>query len=79
MKCRTCTDNENGFCDRYGRLVDDEDTCYPVYRVRCSWCGQHTVIKDLQRTERERHADYQFYCPTCRQLRYFRKSDIEEE
>lgn len=25
--CRTCIDNEDGFCDRKGILVDDEDSC----------------------------------------------------
>ena len=25
--CRTCIDNEDGFCDRKGLLVDDEDSC----------------------------------------------------
>jgi hypothetical protein len=25
--CRTCIDNEDGFCDRKGILVDDEDFC----------------------------------------------------
>ena len=78
MNCRDCEDNENGLCDRYGRLVDDDDICYPVFRVRCSWCGQRIVLKQLM-VAAERHADFQFYCPTCRQFRYFRKRDIEEE
>lgn len=25
--CKTCLDNEDGFCDRKGILVDDEDSC----------------------------------------------------
>lgn len=25
--CKTCTDNEDGLCDRKGILVDDEDSC----------------------------------------------------
>ena len=25
--CGTCADNEDGFCDRKGILVTDEDTC----------------------------------------------------
>ena len=76
-ECRNCTDNDNGFCDKYGRLVDDDDTCYPIYRVRCSWCGQRTVIKRL-REANEKHSAYQFYCPTCRTVRYFRKEDIDD-
>ena len=79
MNCRDCKDNENGLCDRYGHLVDDDDICYPIYRVRCSWCGQRTIIKRLREAENEKHVDFQFFCPTCRQLRYFRKCDIGEE
>lgn len=25
--CKTCIDNEDGFCDRKGILVEDEDGC----------------------------------------------------
>lgn len=25
--CKTCLDNEDGFCDRKGILGDDEDSC----------------------------------------------------
>ena len=25
--CKTCIDNEDGFCDRKGILVEDEDSC----------------------------------------------------
>lgn len=25
--CETCTYNDDGFCDRKGILVEDEDTC----------------------------------------------------
>ncbi len=25
--CKTCIDNEDGFCDRKGILVEDEDIC----------------------------------------------------
>ena len=25
--CKTCIDNEDGFCDRKGILVTDEDSC----------------------------------------------------
>lgn len=25
--CKTCVDNEDGFCDRKGILVTDEDSC----------------------------------------------------
>ena len=25
--CKTCADNEDGFCDRKGILVEDEDGC----------------------------------------------------
>lgn len=25
--CRTCIDNDDGFCDRIGILVEDEDYC----------------------------------------------------
>lgn len=25
--CGTCVDNEDGFCDRKGILVEDDDTC----------------------------------------------------
>lgn len=25
--CDTCADNDDGLCDRTGRLVEDDDTC----------------------------------------------------
>ena len=25
--CKTCVDNEDGFCDRKGILVEDDDQC----------------------------------------------------
>ncbi len=25
--CKTCTDNDDGLCDRLGTLVEDDDTC----------------------------------------------------
>lgn len=25
--CRTCIDNEDGFCDRKGILVEEDDSC----------------------------------------------------
>lgn len=81
MNCRDCEDNENGLCDRYGRLVDDDDTCCPIYHVRCSWCGKRSVLKKLIRVDlpNKTWQEYQFYCQTCRQTRYFRWRDIERE
>ncbi len=31
--CRTCIDNEDGFCDRKGILVDDEDSCENIEKT----------------------------------------------
>lgn len=25
--CRTCIDNDNGFCDRKGILIEEDDSC----------------------------------------------------
>lgn len=25
--CKTCKENDNGFCDRIGRMVEDDDWC----------------------------------------------------
>ena len=25
--CETCQENDNGFCDRIGRMVEDDDWC----------------------------------------------------
>lgn len=25
--CETCKENDNGFCDRIGRMVEDDDWC----------------------------------------------------
>lgn len=25
--CKTCIDNDNGFCDQKGILIDDDDSC----------------------------------------------------
>lgn len=35
--CKTCLDNEDGFCDRKGILVDDEDSCE---KHREDWCDR---------------------------------------
>lgn len=28
--CKTCIDNDNGFCDRKGILVEDDDQCTEI-------------------------------------------------
>ena len=32
--CKTCKDNDNGLCDRTGRLIDDDDHCDSWH---CNW------------------------------------------
>lgn len=33
--CKTCKENDNGLCDRTGRLVEDDDQCE-------KWTGNQT-------------------------------------
>lgn len=35
--CKTCIDNEDGFCDRKGILVEDEDSCNKHREGRVEW------------------------------------------
>jgi len=65
-ECRDCAwKNSNSVCEKYGHLVEDDDTCFPVFEVRCSWCGQRTTLKKLkpaEKTEGSRdHSDYEFF------------------
>ena len=76
LTCSKCVDNDDGFCDRYGKIVNDDDTCQPVIRVRCSWCGKSTVVRYLE-SAKSKGTDYKFFCPTCKQERYLREEDID--
>ncbi|MDO5362841.1 MAG: hypothetical protein Q4F03_09380 [Eubacteriales bacterium] len=46
--CSTCIDNEDGFCDRRGILVEEDDTCE-------SWNGNETWKEHFLRTFLARH------------------------
>lgn len=34
--CKSCRENDNGLCDRTGRLVEDDDQCEKMERQRNS-------------------------------------------
>lgn len=34
--CETCKENDNGFCDRIGRMVEDDDWCAKMENQRSS-------------------------------------------
>lgn len=49
--CKTCFDNEDGFCDRKGILVEDDDHC-------SSWRGMEAPDRPRYQIDR--------LCGTCR-------------
>ena len=73
--CGDCMFNDDGLCDRYGRLVNDDDTCVPVIEVKCSWCGKTSKLRKLE-PDKSKNSDYSFICWKCKERRYVRKKDV---
>lgn len=74
--CGNCEDNEHGLCDRYGRLVEDDDSCEINLTFKCSWCGSLISYRGLKRTK-EKHADYSYFCQKCNAMRFIREVDLD--
>ena len=43
--CKTCIDNEDGFCDRKGILVEDEDGCNKHREEGTEWKEENLGAK----------------------------------
>lgn len=41
--CKTCIDNEDGFCDRKGILVEDEDGCNKHRKDGEEWTEENHI------------------------------------